>query len=198
MAERYDKGRVLEFCTFPEFRGEAKLFFAEFLKASGATHVEAQSNVPVMLEMLKEFSTNIFTEKFLFADAQTTQLACPAGGVFRKLKTTGELPLFKQGVEPSGDWLIEAEGNVVATGGFLTHYNPPYADLYMEVAELERRKGFGSYLIQELKKVCYESGKLPAARCNSENSASRATLEKGGMGVCGEVLVGVVRSANGK
>jgi GNAT superfamily N-acetyltransferase len=198
VAERYDKGRVLEFYTFPEFRSDAKLFFRKFLNMSGATHVEAQSNVSLMLEMLREFATDVFTEKLLFADARTTQIVCPAKGVFRRLKWEGELPLFNQGDEPPGDWLIESERRVVATGGCLTHYNPPYADLYMEVEESQRRKGFGSYLIQELKKVCYESGKRPAARCNFENVASRATLEKAGMSVCGEVLVGAVRSNDAK
>lgn len=190
VTERYDKGRAHEFYAFPEFREYATELFREFLKTSGATHVEAQSNLPLMLAMLKVFATGICAEKFLFSDGNTTRLTCPAGSVFRRLRRAGELPLFNQGQEPSGDWLIEAEGRVVATGGFLTHYNPPYADLYMEVEPTQRRKGLGSYLVQELKKVCYESGKRPAARCDHANVASRATLEKAGMIVCGELLVG--------
>jgi len=193
VAERYDQGRVLEFYTFPEFRKDAARLFHEFLQVSRATHIEAQSNVPLMLAMLQQFATEIRREEFLFADRETTGLVCLAKGVFRKLKETGELPLFSQGEEPLGDWIIEAEGEIVATGGFLTHYNPPYADLYLEVEESERRRGFGSFLIQELKKVCYENGKLPAARCNAENVASRRALEKAGMKVCGKLLIGLVR-----
>jgi hypothetical protein len=34
-------------------------------------------------------------------------------------------------VEPVGEWLIEDEGFIVATGGIAQHYNPPYGDLYM-------------------------------------------------------------------
>jgi len=192
VTERYDKGRAHEFYVFPEFRESATELFREFLKISGATHVEAQSNLPLMMEMLKAFTTDICAEKFLFADGRTSRLTCAANGAFRRLRETGELPLFNQGNEPPGDWLIEAEGKIVATGGFLTHYNPPYADLYMEVEPTQRRKGFGSYLIQEVKKVCYESGKRPAARCDHLNAASRAALEKAGMIVCGELLVGTV------
>ena len=33
-------------------------------------------------------------------------------------------------------------GEVVGTGGFLLHYNPPFADLYMEVREDARRRGY--------------------------------------------------------
>jgi len=193
IAERYDKGRVLEFYTFPDFRGMATRMFAEFLRASEPTHIEAQSNVRLMLDMLKEFADEIVEERFLFADGQRTQLNCPANGIFRRLKALGELPLFNQGTEPPGDWVIEAGGKIVATGGYLTHYNPPYADLYMEVDESQRRKGFGSYLIQELKRVCGENGYRPAARCNYENFASRKTLERGGMRVCGQVLVGAIK-----
>ena len=81
---------------------------------------------------------------------------------------------------------------VVATGGFLTHYNPPYADIYMEVDEAHRRRGYGSYLIQELKRVCYETGRIPAARCDVSNAGSRSTLEKAGLLPCARLLTGVL------
>lgn len=193
VAERYDKGRVLEFYVLPEFPGFTSPMFAEFLRVSDATHIEAQSNVPVMLEMVKEFASDVIVERFLFAEGERTRLICPGNGIFRRMKAEGELPLFNAGTEPPGDWVIEAEGKVVATGGYLTHYNPPYADLYMEVEESQRKKGFGSYLIQELKRICNEDGYRAAARCNFENIASRKTLERGGMKVCGELLVGSVK-----
>ena len=62
----------------------------------------------------------------------------------------------------------------------------------MEVAEPARRQGFGSYLVQEVKRVCYEAGKRPAARCDPANVGSRRTLEKAGLLVCGRLLVGEV------
>jgi predicted acetyltransferase len=63
----------------------------------------------------------------------------------------------------------------------------------MDVVETERRKGFGSYIVQELKRVCYEIGKKPAVRCNADNLASRRTREKAGMLPCGRLLVAEVR-----
>jgi GNAT superfamily N-acetyltransferase len=60
----------------------------------------------------------------------------------------------------------------------------------MEVAEPHRRRGFGSYLVQELKRVGYEMGKVPAARCNPTNLASRGTLQKAGLLPCARLLVG--------
>jgi GNAT superfamily N-acetyltransferase len=64
----------------------------------------------------------------------------------------------------------------------------------MEVAEPFRRRGLGSYLVQELKRVCYEAGKRPAARCNPTNEASRSTLQKAGFLPCGRLLTGKVRA----
>jgi GNAT superfamily N-acetyltransferase len=61
--------------------------------------------------------------------------------------------LFDHKAEPVGDYVLELDNEIVATGGFLLHYNMPFADLYMEVREDHRKKGFGSFLIQEIKKT---------------------------------------------
>jgi GNAT superfamily N-acetyltransferase len=66
----------------------------------------------------------------------------------------------------------------------------PYGDIYMSVAEPLRRRGLGSYLVQELKRVCYENGDVPAARCNPTNVASRKMLQKAGFVPCGHILAG--------
>ena len=94
-----------------------------------------------------------------------------------------------------GDYVLILGGQIVATGGFLLHYNKPFADLYMEVEQNYRRKGAGSFLIQEIIKQSYVQGRVPAARCNISNIASRATLTKAGMRTCGFMLVGDVRNS---
>ena len=94
------------------------------------------------------------------------------------------------GAEPDA---VVGSGPVVATGGFLCHYNPPYGDIFMEVTEPARRQGIGSYLVQEVKRVCYEAGKKPAARCGPSNIASRRTLQKAGLLPCGRLLAGKIR-----
>ncbi len=95
-------------------------------------------------------------------------------------------------MEPGGDWLIEDEGVIVATGGIMLHYNPPYGDIYMEVEGSRQRRGYGSYLIQELKRVSYEMGRIPAARCDVANAASRAALQKAGLLPCARMLNGTL------
>jgi GNAT superfamily N-acetyltransferase len=60
----------------------------------------------------------------------------------------------------------------------------------MEVDEAHRRKGLGSYLVQELKRIAREGGHTPAARCNSDNIPSRLALERAGMLPCARILRG--------
>jgi GNAT superfamily N-acetyltransferase len=144
-----------------------------------------------MLLMLFDCATNIAPEKVLFHDVFTTHIVCP-NSVLRKSTQEEAASGFPHRYEPLGDWAVAVNGSIVATGGFLCHYNPPYGDVYMEVLESARRQGFGSYLVQELKRLCYEAGKKPAARCNPTNLASRRTLEKAGFLPCGHLLVGAV------
>jgi GNAT superfamily N-acetyltransferase len=70
----------------------------------------------------------------------------------------------------------------------LYHYNRPYGDIYMGIAESFRRKGLGAYLVQELKAVCRKEGTTPAARCNVTNLPSRKTLQKAGFIPCGNII----------
>jgi GNAT superfamily N-acetyltransferase len=187
-----DPNRLVEFYTLPAVRRFALPMFRELLRVSGATHLEAQTNLPLMLTMLYDCAENITDEAILFEDAATTPLVC-AEGQFRRITPEERDAIFPHYSEPVGDWGIEWKGEIVATGGFFCHYNPPFGDIFMEVSEPARGRGFGSYLVQELKRVCYAAGKKPAARCNPDNHASRRTLQKAGFLPCGRLLTGETR-----
>jgi GNAT superfamily N-acetyltransferase len=181
VANNYYRGAVTEFYLLPAYRRAALLIFRQLLATSGATHIRTQTNDRLLLLMLYDCAENVTRENYLFADLLTTSLPCP-GGALRKVDD-------KKGEE----WVIEMDSKVVASGGLMFHYNTPYGDIYMDVEEHHRRLGFGSYLVQELKRICYAIGKIPAARCDAENVISRRTFEKAGMLVCGRVLQGEVR-----
>lgn len=185
----YAKDRVMEFYTLPDTRSLALPMFHSLLEVSQATHIEAQTNIPLMLTMLYDCAEDISEQKILFQDEFITHLVCP-DGEFRQATPEDSRSVFPHLHEPVGDWVIEAEGVIVATGGFYCHYNPPYGDLFMEVEEQARGRGIGSYLVQELKRRCYESGRIPAARCDPSNVASRKTLQKAGLLPCGRLLAG--------
>jgi GNAT superfamily N-acetyltransferase len=191
VANRHYPGHVHEFYVLPAHRASALPLFREFLEASGATYVMAQTNDRLLTMLLYDCAENITSDAIMFEDAFTTHLACPEG-VLRRT-TEADLAHFQEeALEAVPDWVIESAGAIIANGGALFHYNPPFADLFMEVAETHRRRGLGSYLVQELKRICYEMGKVPAARCSVSNVASRKTLEKAGMLPCARVLIGEV------
>jgi GNAT superfamily N-acetyltransferase len=181
---------VFEFFLIPPFRQQASRLFAALLSASRVPRIECQSNDALMTAMLFEFGRDINAGVVLFDHRVSTDLRFP-GAVFRRVKNGDAV--FTHSVEPPGDYVLAFDGRILATGGFLTHYNPPFADLFMEVDEHHRRKGAGSYLVQEVIKECYRAGRVPAARCSLDNYASRATLTKAGMRECGFMLTGVVR-----
>jgi GNAT superfamily N-acetyltransferase len=135
-----------------------------------------------MLMMLYDFGMNLAEEKVLFEDGRSADLTC-AGAAFRRAGPEDDA---------NGGWIVEVDGAVVGAGGVLGHYNPPYGDVYVGVDEAARRRGVGSFLVQELKRVCYESGMKPAARCDPSNLASRRTLERAGFRVCGRLLAAEV------
>jgi GNAT superfamily N-acetyltransferase len=191
VANKHWPETVHEFYISPAYRAAALPMFRRLLEVSQAAKILAQTNDRLMLLMLYDCAANIATDTILFEDASTTHLTCPAG-ILRKITEADKERLVEQKLDPDGDWMIESDGVPVAAGGVLFHYNPPYGDIYMAVHEAHRRRGYGSYLVQELKRNAYEMGKKPAARCNVNNVASRKTMQKAGLLPCARLLVGDV------
>lgn len=181
---------LFEFYLTPKTRKNANAAFEKLVGTSGVKYIECQTNDHLLSSMMFEFSRSISSDVILFEDDQFAFLNIP-GVIFRK-KMPGDKSFDHQS-EPDGDYVIVVNGEIVATGGFLLHYNIPFADLYMEVREDQRRKGYGSLLIQELRKACFDSGRVPAARCNITNKASKATLLKGGLRIAGYMLTGDIK-----
>jgi GNAT superfamily N-acetyltransferase len=182
---------IKEFYVLPVHRARALELFRAFAQASRAKAIEAQTNDALLFLMLLDCAVEFKSEKILFRDASTTSLSLP-GVSFRKVDEADRDRIFPHKLEGVGDWLLEADGRIVATGGVYTHYNPPYGDVSMEVDEPFWRRGFGSYLVQELKRTSYETGRIPAARCSVTNIASRATLQKAGFLPCARIVRGVI------
>jgi len=185
-SKREDRDAVFEFYIIKPFRKFSNFIFPEFLSQSGATFIECQTNERQLSSMLYEYSQNINAEAILFDDHYLTNLSVP-GIIFTKKPEENNNP------SDVGGFVLEQAGEVVAAGGFMLNYNLPYADIYMEVKENYRQKGFGSLIIQELKKEVYLMGRVPSARCNIRNQVSKATLLKAGFKVCGFIVKGEVR-----
>jgi len=180
-----DKPTIYEFYVLPQHRCFLFDLFSVLLSASGANRIETQSNDSVLTAMSHTFAHDVVSESILFHDKLTTALA-PAEAFFRHATASDHLEIPADQLRSHG--VVEIGGAVAAKGGILFHYNRPYGDIYMEVAEPFRRRGLGSYLVQELKRVCYENGNIPSARCNPKNIASRKTLQKAGFIPYGHIL----------
>lgn len=188
-----DRDTVFEFYVTPAHRSSAAGLFETLLAAARPRWIEWQTNLPLGPGLLYEYAQDIYAEAILFADGPQAGPRLRDGAVFRSLRP-GE-GVFEHQSEPPGTHVLQAAGEVVATGGFLLHYNPPFADLYMEVRPDYRRRGYGAALVAQLREACRLAGRAPAARCNVENRASRATLLKAGMTLCGYILRGEVPAA---
>ena len=186
-----EKPTLYEYFVLPQFRSRMFDLFVDLLTSSGATMIETQSNDPLLTVMLHVFAQNVMSESILFHDKLTTSHS-PLNAVFRRASPDDAEQIVQRELDSEAKWVVTVEGTVAAAGDILFHYNRPYGDIYMKVAESFRGRGLGSYLVQELKRVCYEGGSVPAARCNPKNIASRKTLQKAGFVPCGHILNGAV------
>ena len=176
-------GRILELVLHPEAHAHARRLVEALSAAANATEIEYQSNAGDSEAILRPLCNEWSTEKLLFADG-------PDAG-----PTRDDLLLRPRRDEtewPHGDWVALQGERVLGGGGFLTHYNPPFADIYMEVVPEARGEGVGRFLVGELRRVCREAGYVPAARCDPDNVGSARALLGGGMVECGRIDVGTL------
>ena len=185
------KPTILEFYVVPEHRSRAFELFDAFRDASGAALMEVQSNDVLVTVMLHTYGRDVTSESIVFQDGFTTTLALPGVDV-EKMTSDNEIQEAIAARQGGGEWRLHRNGETVATGGILFHYNVPYGDIYMDVAEPFRRRGFGACLVQELKRIAYVLGAIPGARCSPQNVASRRTLQKAGFVPFAHILAGAI------
>lgn len=190
-----DKPTVFEFYLLPEHRAQAFRLFETLLAVSQPQFMEIQSNNALLFVMLHTYAHKIESEKIVFHDKVATKL--PANGAALRCQISkAEIHAHIEQRQGGPEWRMELDGQIIGNGGILFHYNVPYGDLYMEVAEPFRRRGYGAWLVQELKLEAYKLGAIPAARCSPANVASRDTLQKAGFVPFAHMLTGVVKTVS--
>jgi GNAT superfamily N-acetyltransferase len=182
---------IFEFHLLATYQSHWEMAFQALAQASGAVYVECQTNTPLLYRCLQTFCAEVQTPVFLFGKYTDTNLPNP-GCLFRP-RSSDDHSIFEHHSEPLGDQVLIKGDKILATGGYLSHYNPPYVDLYMEVHPDHRQEGLGSFLIQELCRLCLSKKRIPAARCNFENEASRRTLLKAGLQQVGMMAQGKLK-----
>ena len=188
-----DKPTAVEYYVFEKYLTRAFDLFEQFISTSGAQYIEIQSNATLLTNVLHAWSPDAVSEKIVFHDRFTTSLPSN-GAVLKRVTSLEETMQFVERRQGCADWQLEVDGIPVATGGICFHYNRPYGDIYMGVNGTYRRRGYGSYLVQELKRICYEElNTKPCARCSPANVKSRKTLQKAGFVPCAHILTGSIK-----
>ena len=184
-----NKPTLYELYVMPDRRSRAFALFEAFLEETRPVAFEVQSNDLLLTTLVVTFARELATEKVVFRDHETTSHTIP-GATLRCLTSAADIRKAMVERAGGGEWALDVAETVVGKGGILFHYNPPYGDIYMDVDEPHRRRGYGSYLVQELKRVCRELGGVPAARCDPTNTASRRTLQRAGLVPYAHILIG--------
>jgi GNAT superfamily N-acetyltransferase len=188
-----DKSTIFEFFVLPAHRQRMFRLFSTLVAACGTRRVETQTNSPFLGVLIHALCPSVVAEAILYEDRMTTSHRVPGAGV-RRVTPGDAAEIAARGLDggEQSKWLVQLGGDIAGTGGVLYHYNRPYGDLFMGIGEPFRRRGLGALLIQELKRICYEGGSIPSARCNVDNLASRATLQKAGFAPCGTIVTGTI------
>jgi len=184
-----DRPTVFEFYLLPEARGRAFDFFEAFVRASGARFFAVQTSDVLLTVMVHTYGSNLASEKIVFRDELATSLP-GHGAALKPVTSEKEAACCFQERAGTSEWTLELNAKPVGSGALLFHYNYPYCDIAMEIKEEHRRRGLGAYLVQELKRIAYEMGGIPAARCDPNNVASKKTLQKAGLVPFAHILVG--------
>lgn len=179
---RQDRDTIFEFYLMPAYRNYQTVFMQELIRVSAVTTLECQTNDPNTSKVFFENAHQIEAQSILFHDSFSTQWS------FGDLQVEDKLNLH----DISGERRLELtrRGETVASGGLMLNYNPPFADVYVDVPEVHRRQGYGSLLVQEAKRLAYAMGRVPVARCRVSNHVSKDMLTRAGFRPCGYWLVG--------
>jgi RimJ/RimL family protein N-acetyltransferase len=187
--KREDRDAIFEFYIINPYRKFANIIFGKFHTACGAPFIECQSNDLLLSEMLYEHAQNINAEAILFKDHFQTNFSIANTVLQKKISE-------KNDHQDDRKYILKQNNEEVANGGLMLNYNMPYADIYYEVKEKFRQKGFGTLMVQELKNEAYKMGRVPAARCNIDNNISKSALLKAGFIICGYRLNGEIKTTS--
>src|SRR5262245_21234660 len=121
-------GTIFEFYLVPAVRHDAIVTLRALVRLSKANALECQTNDLFYTSLVRQLSDDLTCVTVLFAAGQSNGLQAP-GAVYRPRRRKDHV--FEHTAEPFGDFVVDLDGAVVATGGFLLHYNPPFADLFM-------------------------------------------------------------------
>jgi len=206
--EGEDRSKVVEYFLLPQYRRYTAAAFDQLTRVTDATGVLARTNDTGLVLLLCERTRNLVPGHYCFQDAESTHR--PVSGARYRRITQDDLDVLTPIMTTSQAWpfelsdretlaswiasdegrLLEDEEGIAGIGAILRGYNPPFANIGMVVMKRARRRGYATYLVEELKRETYALGKIPRADCAHWNTASHSTLLKTGFLVNARIVQG--------
>jgi GNAT superfamily N-acetyltransferase len=150
------------------------------------------------LSACADFNKNLSVQCYVFEEGpEPPRGIAEFSNVAFRLATMEDVPAIRAGCGDFHDFLhYTLEGSIAKQEIFVLHshgallgtgvigareFQPPYVDIGMYVVEQHRGRGVGAQIVMLLRDYCRRQGWVSGASCQYSNTASRRTLEKGGM-----------------
>ena len=202
-------GTVREFYLLPSHRLITNDVFRAFIELFKAKHLSVRTNDRYLLSIFYEFCSNPSVFSAQFQHIIPTHFSFP-NLTFRPATIDDKDSLHALFTKPESDpfhwtdenttehyikdesfWILEDGSHLLGVGVmYRTEYQPQYMDIGMVVPSEHRRNGYGTYLVQEITKICKTRNLVPSAGCIADNLPSRKTLEKAGYYAYDRYLLG--------
>jgi GNAT superfamily N-acetyltransferase len=202
-----DEHRLLQFYLQPEFLAEGPAAFQQFIEEQKIKKALIGTNNPVCMSLAMHWQKSVLVDTYLFED-YLDKKPDPIDGV---LRSAGEAELerlvdfYQTSMGAPADWLRSYTGDLLSKGEVFvleqgaeilgacevrkSAVQPEVADLGMVVSVNYRRKGLGTYLLGQAKRISREWDRKPICSCEKENAGSLKSILNNGFRSVHQMLV---------
>lgn len=186
---------LVEFYIFKDYYIYSQEIFKYIIESDMVENAAVSTRQSEFLSLCLDFQKSLYVSAYLFTDADNKKHELyHCENLSFRLAKKGDIKVINNKCESRPQEYYEElirneqlfvlyEGDILlGIGEFRINrtHSGQYADIGMVVAEEHRRKGFGTYIIIQLKEHCYRKKLKPMASCDRYNVASKNTLLKAG------------------
>jgi predicted acetyltransferase len=186
---------LVQFSVSKDYFIHAQEVFKYVITSNLVEKAAVSTKEPEFMALCLDYQKSLSVDSYLFIDNEKVKFELDNfKDVSFRLAQNSDIDTIKYKCYPAFEGyyedLIENDqlfvlydgNNLLGIGEFRiskTH-GRKYGDIGMHVVEGYFRKGIGTYIIIQLKELCYSRSLIPMASCDAQNIASKKTLEKSG------------------
>ena len=189
---------LLQFYLLPKFLSEGLKIFKEYITHTGIKKGIVGTNNPIYLSLALHDVEDVKIHTYLFSDNVEVNLEKKEGNLKKCQEKDTEviIDFCHQSVGAPKEWLAGYISRLINKGEVFvlgkgeeiigtceireSRSAPEFADLGMIVSPKFRKRGYGTYLLSEAKRIAKERGKEPICSCEIENMGSLKSIQKCG------------------